>query len=103
MTIPGKLQAYLMAGKPILAMLNGEGARIVTESGCGIACSSGDVHCLANAVRKLAHMSSFDRETMGERGHQYSAKEFDREMLISRLEKWMIELSEMDVQSRVER
>ena len=103
MTIPGKLQAYLMAGKPILAMLNGEGARIVTESGCGIACSSGDVLCLANAVRKLAHMSSFDRETMGERGHQYSAKEFDREMLISRLEKWMIELSEMDVQSRVER
>jgi glycosyltransferase involved in cell wall biosynthesis len=103
MTIPGKLQAYLMAGKPILAMLNGEGARIVTESGCGIACSSGDVLCLANAVRKLAHMSSFDRETMGERGHQYSAKEFDREMLISRLEKWMIELSEMDVPSRVER
>ena len=103
MTIPGKLQAYLMTGKPILAMLNGEGARIVTESGCGIACSSGDVHCLANAVRKLAHMSSFDRETMGERGHQYSAKEFDREMLISRLEKWMIELSEMDVPSRVER
>ena len=86
MTIPGKLQAYLMTGKPILAMLNGEGARIVTESGCGIACSSGDVHCLANAVRKLAHMSSFDRE-----------------MLISRLEKWMIELSEMDVHSRVER
>jgi hypothetical protein len=40
---------------------------------------------------------------MGERGHQFSAKEFDREMLISRLEKWMIELSEMDVQSRVER
>ena len=47
MTIPGKLQAYLMAGKPILAMLNGEGARIVTESGCGIACSSGDAHCLS--------------------------------------------------------
>jgi len=103
MTIPGKLQAYLMAGKPILAMLNGEGARIVTESGCGIVCSSGDAHCLANAVRKLTQMSSYDRKTMGKRGHQYSAKEFDRKMLISRLEKWMIELSEMDVHSRVER
>jgi glycosyltransferase involved in cell wall biosynthesis len=31
MTIPGKLQAYLMSGKPILAMLNGEGANIVPE------------------------------------------------------------------------
>ena len=101
MTIPGKLQAYLKAGKPILAMLNGEGSRIVTESGCGIACSSGDVRCLANAVLKLAHMSSNDRGSMGERGHLYSVKEFDREMLISRLEKWMIELSDMDVHSRV--
>ena len=103
MTIPGKLQAYLMSGKPILAMLNGEGARIVNESGCGIVCSSGDAHCLANAVMKLAQMSPFDRKTMGEKGHQYSAKEFDREKLISKLEKWMIELSEVDVPSIVKR
>ena len=42
MTIPGKLQAYLVTGKPILALLNGEGARLFKDSGCGIACDAGD-------------------------------------------------------------
>ena len=30
-TVPAKLQAYMAAGKPVLAMLNGEGAEIVKK------------------------------------------------------------------------
>ncbi|MES9904348.1 MAG: glycosyltransferase family 4 protein [Sedimenticola sp.] len=97
MTIPGKLQAYLMAGKPILAMLNGEGARIVTESGCGLACDAGNGQCLADAVLKLMQMSDEERQVMGDRGRELSVREFDRDMLISRLENWMVQLSKDNV------
>ena len=31
MTVPNKIQAYMAAGRPILACLNGEGARLVAE------------------------------------------------------------------------
>ena len=31
LTCPAKLQAYMSAGKPVLAMLNGEGANIVSK------------------------------------------------------------------------
>ena len=41
-TIPSKVQAYLAAGKPILAVLDGEGANVVREASAGIACSAED-------------------------------------------------------------
>jgi colanic acid biosynthesis glycosyl transferase WcaI len=92
MTIPGKLQAYLTSGKPILAMLNGEGAKVVTESACGIACNAGNGEGLAKSVIKLKKMSKEEQKLMGERGRELSHKEFDRGALISRLEQWMKEL-----------
>ena len=42
MTIPGKVQAYLASGIPLLGMLDGEGARVIVESGAGFACTAGD-------------------------------------------------------------
>jgi glycosyltransferase involved in cell wall biosynthesis len=42
MTIPGKLQSYLAAGIPVVAMLNGEGAEIVKQSKAGLTCNAGD-------------------------------------------------------------
>ena len=93
MTIPGKLQAYLATGKPILALLNGEGARLVKDSGCGIACDAGDWQCLADSVQKLSQMNSQERDVMGRKGLLLNETEFDREKLISKLENWMLDLA----------
>ena len=101
MTIPGKLQAYLQTGKPIVTMLNGEGAQIVAESGCGITCRAGDSAGLAKAVRRLSKMSESERNIMGQCGIDYSKREFDRIMLINRLENWMGQLSENGIGSVV--
>lgn len=90
MTIPGKLQSYLAAGKPVLAMLNGEGANIVHTSGAGLACPAGDGVALAAAVVKLSTMSEQERQAMGRKGVELSKTEFDRDRLISRLEKWFL-------------
>jgi len=86
MTIPGKVQSYLQAGIPIVAMLNGEGARVIEESGAGLTCAAGDSDGLAQAVLSLASLTEEKRTAMGRRGARYAAREFDRNELISRLE-----------------
>ena len=93
MTIPGKLQSYLAMGKPVLAMLNGEGADIVKTGGAGLACPAGDGQALARAVQALLDMSSADRAALGRRALEISKTEFDRAQIISRLEMLMQELA----------
>lgn len=92
MTIPGKLQSYLAAGIPIVAMLNGEGAEVVKSSGAGLTCAASDHVGLAAAVLNLSEMSAQERRIMGENGLSLSMREFDRDTLIDRLEKWMGQL-----------
>lgn len=93
MTIPGKLQSYLAAGLPILAMLDGEGAQVVREAGAGLASPAGDAQALADAVLRLAALPPAERAAMGQRGRQLGATEFDRGRQIDKLEAWLGELA----------
>lgn len=85
-TIPGKVQAYLASGKPVIAMIDGEAARVVVESGAGMACGSGDVRGLASIVRTMGALSASDREGMGLSGRHYYLKHFFKTTLFERLE-----------------
>lgn len=85
LTVPSKVQAYLAAGKPILAALDGEGARVVAEAGAGFTAPSGDAAALANAVLRMADMPARDLEEMGRRGRAYYDAHFAPDMLASRL------------------
>lgn len=64
-TIPSKVQAYLAAGRPILACLNGEGADIVAAAGAGLAVPAEDGRALADAILHLYRMPNAEREAMG--------------------------------------
>lgn len=89
LTIPGKLQSYLACARPVLAMLDGEGARIVRESGAGFACPAGDAEGLAARVLELAAMPDAERRAMGQNGRQYYETNFDRTRLFDQLETWL--------------
>lgn len=86
MTIPGKVQSYLMAGIPLVGMLDGEGAKVITETNAGLVCAAGDVGGLAAAVLKMAAMSAEERHQLGLNGRAYAQKEFGRDLLMDRLE-----------------
>lgn len=92
MTLPSKLQTYLSAGIPVVAMLNGEGATVVRESGSGISCRAGDPAGLAKAVLQLSQATPEVRLEMGRKGREFNQREFDRGTLIGRLELWIAEL-----------
>jgi colanic acid biosynthesis glycosyl transferase WcaI len=92
MTIPGKLQSYLAAGIPVLAMIDGEGARLINEAGAGRACPAGDFEGLAREAKKLAAMTERQREAMGRKGRHVSVTEFDRDTQIDKLEAWLLGL-----------
>jgi glycosyltransferase involved in cell wall biosynthesis len=92
MTIPGKLQTYLATGLPIVALLDGEGARVLDESGAGLVGASGDSVALAEQVVRLAALSAAARAAIGARGPVYAAREFGREQLVSQFEGWLHDL-----------
>lgn len=85
LTIPSKIQAYLAVGKPIIACLNGEGARIVTEAKAGLAVKAEDAEGLTQAIVKLYQMSEAERGQMGVNGRAYFKQHFDEEMLTAEL------------------
>jgi len=76
-TIPSKVQSYLSAGKPIIASMNGEGARVLRDANVGIVCPAGDAAALASAVRRLYMMLPDERIHLGQNGHQYFKAHFD--------------------------
>jgi glycosyltransferase involved in cell wall biosynthesis len=84
-TIPNKIQAYMAVGRPIVACLNGEGARVVTEAGAGISVPSGDTDRLVAAVLQLFEMTPEQRAEMGVSGRQYFLDHFEHEKLMQRL------------------
>ena len=85
MTIPSKLQSYLACGRPVVAALDGEGAKILKEAEAGIACPAEDSEALADAVKRLYRMPSPERDAMGARGRHYFEAEFERGVLLRRL------------------
>jgi glycosyltransferase involved in cell wall biosynthesis len=85
-TIPSKVQSYLACGKPIIASLAGEGARIIDKAQAGFSCSPEYVSDLAELVLKMYHMDARERRVMGSNGLEYFKNNFCREKLIDELD-----------------
>jgi colanic acid biosynthesis glycosyl transferase WcaI len=85
LTIPSKVQSYMACEKPILASLDGEGAKIVETSNCGFASPAEDSIALAKNVIKLYNLSQEEQSDLGKNAGNYFRKEFERTILLDRL------------------
>lgn len=92
LTIPSKVQSYLACGRPVVAALDGEGARVIQEAGAGVTAPAEDAEALAAAVLRMYRATVEERERMGYCGREYFEEHFEREKLLDRLEGWMSEL-----------
>ncbi|WP_345992304.1 glycosyltransferase family 4 protein [Chryseobacterium sp. Chry.R1] len=86
LTVPAKLQAYMSASKPVIAMLNGEGADNVKEADCGFTVSAGDYQSLANTILKASGLSKEVLTQLGENSRRYYEDNFRMSSCISNLE-----------------
>lgn len=84
-TVPSKIQSYLAAGRPIIASLHGEGAKVVTESGAGMVCEPENAHALETCIRRLKALTAIERTAMGQRGRSYFSEHFDMDRQVARL------------------
>ena len=84
-TVPSKVQAYLAMGRPIIASMNGEGARILVQADAGISCPAEDATSLAAAIKGLAAMSVAERDRLGQNGQNYFQAHYNSNMLTQTL------------------
>ncbi|MBN1187166.1 MAG: glycosyltransferase family 4 protein [Bacteroidales bacterium] len=86
LTVPAKLQTYLTSGKPIVAMINGEAANIINESGSGFASNSGDYVSFSENILKVYKMPDEERTFLGDNAKMFYKNNFDKEKILEKVE-----------------
>lgn len=87
LTVPSKVQFYMSQGKPVLAMINGDGADLVKEANCGFAVNAGAYEAFAKAVMKMAKMNKVELNTLGKNGKLFYEQNFTKVQRINQLTK----------------
>ncbi|MDR6130789.1 glycosyltransferase family 4 protein [Chryseobacterium sp. SORGH_AS_1175] len=86
LTVPAKLQAYMSASKPVIAMLNGEGAQNVIDAECGFVVAAGDYSSLAKTILTASELSYEQLQKLGSNSRKYYEMNFKMSACISNLE-----------------
>lgn len=87
MTLPGKVQSYMAAGKPIIGAIDGETALVIEDAECGLCGLAEDAEVLAANVREFIEIY---RQKLGENARKYYDRQFNRMMFIESLESELI-------------
>lgn len=85
MVVPARLQSYMSAGRPVLAMLGEGGAEIIEESGCGYVVPAGNSKALARVIREKVLTDRKSFEAMGVKGRKYYEENYNLDMCIDNL------------------
>ena len=83
-TLPGKVQSYMAAGKPIIAAIDGETNSIVNDSKCGYACDSEDYKEWAKSMVRFTKEINVDK--MKKNSIQFFENNFSKKIFFNRLE-----------------
>jgi glycosyltransferase involved in cell wall biosynthesis len=83
-TLPGKVQSYMAARKPIIGAINGEANFVIKEADCGLCCEAENYNDLANLI--LNFCNSERKEMMANNSFEYYRVNYSKEKFISVLE-----------------
>lgn len=89
LTLPGKVQTYMSAGKPILGSADGEIMKTIIESNSGLCCAAEDAVGLAEIVERFIKSNGYEKFSIN--SYKYYQSNFSKshfmESLIKELEK----------------
>ena len=90
-TIPGKVQSYMAAGKPIIGAISGDTKTIVEEAKCGFVSPEQDVEQLAQNICKFSILSTEEQRELGKQARCYYENHFSKEQFMTQLENYLRE------------
>ena len=82
--LPGKVQAAMLAGKPIIAAAEGETERVIRQSRCGYCGPPGDADALARNIGVFMEMGN--PALLGDNARRYAKAHFGKQAFLDRLE-----------------
>lgn len=82
-TLPGKVQSYMAAGKPIIATSGGETERVINKARCGLCFEAGNEKSLAQCAQSL--LSGADLKMYGDNALKYHESHFSKDMFFLKL------------------
>ena len=95
LTIPGKLQGYMSAGKPVIAAIGGGAAQVIAQSRCGLCAHPGKPEELADIMTRFMEQPS-QAAQMGKNGRAYFEENFSLDVFTTRLEQQLEQLCGKD-------
>lgn len=86
---PAKISSYMAAGKPIVAVLNGEGAEMIRDAGCGWTLAAGDAEGFAKLAIDLSREDASELAAKGANAAKYYDEHFVKEKCLRKLDDLM--------------
>jgi len=87
-TLPAKTQSCLACGIPVIVSADGEIQGVINKAEAGICSDAGDAKGLAENIRWLMSLSEDKRVEMANNAVRYYKENFDKEMLLSKMDNW---------------
>lgn len=88
LTLPGKVQSYMAAGKPIIGAISGETEKVIADAECGYCGKAEDDKELAENIRKF--IKNPNRDLMGRNARDYYEKHFEQKKFMDGLERYFL-------------
>lgn len=80
-TLPGKVQSYMAAGKPIIGAINGETRRVISEAACGFSCEAENYKGLADLILKFC--GSNEKEKMATNSKMFYLNNYSKDKFMA--------------------
>jgi glycosyltransferase involved in cell wall biosynthesis len=91
-TLPGKVQSYMAASKPIIGAIDGETMRVIEASKSGLCCSAEDHASLAGLILEFCKCDK--KEEMGSNAFAFYNEHYSKDKFIIKLENTLKELGD---------
>ncbi len=88
LTLPGKVQSYMAAGKPIIGAIDGEAKKIICEADCGLCCEVENQLQLAAVVRTYFANTALLKQH-ATNSYKYYADFFDKSKVVDALVRYL--------------
>jgi glycosyltransferase involved in cell wall biosynthesis len=89
-TVPAKIQSYIAAKKPILAIINGDTADIVKDNHLGLHVDPSNISLISKVFEKCIDMSKSKKNSFTVNNDKLSQTTFSKELIINDLTKILI-------------